>query len=273
VLAHTVKNERLKLWAENELNGYEPNDDGIPKYRRIDAPAKGFFVGAFGSQINNQPIPPAMLEKRHRRYAQAVVLFQPIASYEDLDGDSNFVIAWPANLIVMYQAKFFQDYALNRAWQEIPSSVLAGLIDTIKTRVLRFALELKDDLGSVSDNVNELPEKKVDQHVVTYIFGGTNVIASRDFTQIESIEIKQGDWTTLAEALERLGLQNFLISELKSALDDDSSDTTKPGLGQRTAAWLKELGEKSGTLALSIGADIVKKEATKWILGYLGLPI
>jgi AbiTii len=239
VLAHTLGNDRLKVWAENELNGYDSDDAGIPEYRRTPAPAKGFFVGGFGSQINSQPIPPAILQERHRHFAESAILYQPIASYEGVDGASRFVLEWPANLTVLYQGAFFEGrYALNRAWQEVPGSVLVGLIDTIRTRVLRFALELKDDLGSVSDNLTELPKEKVDQHVVTYIFGGTNVIGSRDFTQIDSIEIREGDWTALAQALDGLGVQNPAISELKSALDHDSRDETAPtrGLGRRQQA-------------------------------------
>ena len=68
-----------------------------------------------------------------------------------------------------------------------------------------------------------------------------------------------------------LGVNSSGISELKSALDYDSSAMTKPGLGHRTTAWLKELGRKSGNLALGVGVEVAKKEATKWILGYLGL--
>jgi hypothetical protein len=272
VLAHALKNERLKVWAESELNGY--TDDEVPEYRHTVAPAKGLFVGAFGAQINSQPIPPAMLQERHRHFAESVELRQPIASYENAAAGSQFQLDWPANLILIYQADFFQgQYTLNRAWQEIPGSVLVGLIDTIKTRVLRLALELKEDLGSSSENLNELPKEKVDQQVVTYIFGGTNVIASRDFTQIESIEITQGDWSTLVKALNRVGVTDSAITELKAVLDDDSRDKTepKPGLGKRTAAWLKGLGKTSGQVALNVGVEVIKKEATKWILGYLGL--
>ena len=274
VLAHALRNDRLKVWAENELNGYAPTDDGIPEYRKTAAPAKGIFMGGFGAQINDQPIPPALLQERHRHFAESAVLRQPIASYENVEAGSRLVLEWPANLTVLYQADFFDgDYALNRAWQEIPGSVFVGLIDTIKTRVLRFALELKDDVGSVGKNLNELPKEKVDQQVVTYIFGGTNVIASRDFTQIDSIEMKQGDWSALATALNRLGVRDPAISELKAALDEDSKDATMPapGLGSRTASWLKALGKKSSEVALSVGVEVVKKEATKWILGYLGL--
>jgi hypothetical protein len=270
VLSHTLKNERLKAWAENELNGYDGEDEP-PEYRRTGAPAIGLFFGPFGSQINDQPIAPAMLREEHRRFAEWVVLLQPIASYEIADATkSRFSVAWPANLTLLYERTFFEGYALNRAWQEIPRSVFLGLIDTIRTRVLRFALELKDDLGSVSENLDELPKEKIDQNVSINIFGGTNVIASRDFTQIDRIEITKGDWTALAEALfKRLGVEASAVAELKSALDDDSKETA-PGLGQRTLGWLKQLGSKVGPAALSVGVEVAKKEATKWISEYLG---
>jgi hypothetical protein len=271
VLSHTLKNDRLKAWAENELNGYEGNADGVPEYRKTAAAAKGFFIGPLGARINDQPIPPAMLQEQHRRFAESAVLFQPIAAYENIRGDSRLVIEWPANLTILYQAAFFEgDYALNRAWQEIPASVVVGLIDTIKTRVLRFALELKGELGLVSDDLNELPKDKIDQQVTTYIFGGHNVIASKDFTQINNIEINKGDWAALAEALNSLGVRTSAISELKSILDHDSKDATTPGLGKRTTDWLKQLGKKSGVIAVSIGVEVAKKAVTNWILQYLG---
>jgi hypothetical protein len=148
VLAHTLKNDRLKEWAENELNGYQSDDDGVPDYRKTSAPAKGLFLGPFGAEIRNQPIPSAMLKPEHRRLAESAVLFQPIASYENVGDGHRFMIEWPANLTGLYQATFFEgSYALNRAWQEIPGSVFAGLMDTVRTRVLRFAQELRDELG------------------------------------------------------------------------------------------------------------------------------
>jgi hypothetical protein len=273
VLAHTLKNDRLKVWAENELNGYTESD--VPEYRGTPAQAKGLFVGPFGAVIKDQPIPPAMLQKEHRIFAESVELRQPIASYEmsDPGSGSRFMFEWPANLTILYEHSFFQGYALNRAWQGIPGSVLAGLVDTIKTRVLRFALELKDELGSVSENFDQLPKEKVDQHVVAYIFGGTNVIASSDFAQIQNLQVTQGDWNALAKALNAVGVQDSAISELKTAIKHDSSEESaeSPSLGRRTAAWLKDLGEKSGQLALNVGVEVIKKEATKWILDYLGL--
>jgi len=215
-----------------------------------------------------------MLKLQHRHFAESVVLWQPIASYENVGVDSCLKLEWPANLTGLYQAAFFEGTrALNRAWQEVPGSVFVGLIDTIRTRVLRFALELRDDLGLAGGDLDEVPKGKIDQSVITYIFGGTNVIASKDFTQINTIRIDKGDWAALADALnKRLGVETSAISELKSAIDRDSKDSPTPGvgLGKRTTDWLKQLGKKSGAMALGIGMEVMKKEATNWILQFLG---
>ena len=103
----------------------------------------------------------------------------------------------------------------------------------MKTRVLRFALELRDDLG-VSGDLSTLPSGKVDQIVITNIYGGNNIIASKDFTQIGTIEIATGDWHALAKALNKtLGVPQSAVSELRKSLDEDAKETPPPSLGKR----------------------------------------
>jgi hypothetical protein len=46
----------------------------------------------------------------------------------------------------LYQRKIIEGYGLASAWQEIPKSIFPALIDTIRNRILKFALGLKDDL-------------------------------------------------------------------------------------------------------------------------------
>jgi hypothetical protein len=47
VLAHELKDERLKGWANQELNGYS-SSEGLPEYRIIHTGANGYFAGSFG---------------------------------------------------------------------------------------------------------------------------------------------------------------------------------------------------------------------------------
>jgi hypothetical protein len=186
ILGYQLKNDRLKGWVEQEINGYNATDD-IPEYRVIGAIAKGQFVGTFGRSITEQPLPAGVLQEKHRHFALTATLRQPIAAYDIHRGrgkdDGNiqgkdgatkqrFVIEWPPDLTVAYQSKFIQDFTLIRAWQEIGNSVFLSLIDTTRNRVLRFALDLQAELGLVSDDPAAVSQEKVDQYVNTYIFGG-----------------------------------------------------------------------------------------------------
>jgi hypothetical protein len=80
VLAHQLKNQQLRVWAQRELDGYS-RDDSLPEYRKTDASAKGMFAGPMGSSLKNQPLPPIVLEPKHRSFAEKIELRQPIASY------------------------------------------------------------------------------------------------------------------------------------------------------------------------------------------------
>jgi hypothetical protein len=280
VLAHQLKNDRLRSWIENELNGYATSDAELPKYRKIYTPAKGLFIGSFGRMLNDQPLQSSIMEHQHRHFATTARLTQPIISYEGTkDGSKgNYAIPWPQDLTVKYQQKFLKDsdFVLNRAWQEIPASIFPSIIDTVRTRVLQFALELRDELGLVDDNVSALPQAKVDRSVTTYIFGGTNVIAgtAHGFTQIGAVNVEIGDIAGLTHALRNLGVPESDVAELKTALETDGEEIpadTEPTLGRRTAVWLKRLGSKLASEGTQIAVDTAKAEAMRLISQYLGL--
>ena len=81
VLSYQLKNERLKAWAEKELDGYA-DDDALPDYRVTNTFSKGVFFGAFGSKIENQPIPTLMLKEHHRALVEKAYFRSPIASFQ-----------------------------------------------------------------------------------------------------------------------------------------------------------------------------------------------
>src|SRR5216684_2213478 len=150
VLAHQLKNDRLKAWANQELNGYE-SADGLPEYRVIGAPAIGDFSGRFQSALQNWPIPPALLEEKHRDFAQKVYLVQAISVYEDValrSDDGTIQYDWPPNLVLYYQnrIKFNQPMVLNYARQTVSKHSVIELVDTIRNRTLNMALEFQAEL-------------------------------------------------------------------------------------------------------------------------------
>ena len=272
VLAYELDNDALKLWVDSELNGYSSPDD-LPEYRRINITAKGLFIGPMAHSIPNQPLASHVLSDEHRPWAERANLTQPVASYEQFLGErtdrgGNLKIEWPATLTTIYQTKFFDHYVLNRAWQEIPLSAAIGVVDIVRNKALKFALELQKALGPVKDDVAALPREKVDQIVSNYIFGSNVVIAghAHNFTQTH---IAEGDKTSLLAALSTLGVSDINSAELLEAVREDRREDSKATtLGDRT---LKAIG-KLATSGAKVGVEIAKPVLTSMLTQYLGLP-
>ncbi|MHA1190039.1 MAG: AbiTii domain-containing protein, partial [Alphaproteobacteria bacterium] len=52
----------MEEWIKHESEGY-PSTTNVPEYRKIDISYSATFSGAFGSGIQNAPIPPFLIEK------------------------------------------------------------------------------------------------------------------------------------------------------------------------------------------------------------------
>ena len=273
VLAFDLKNDKLKNWVEQELNGYNDSAD-IPSYRTANLFSKGNFSGPFNAWIPSRPLPLATLDKKHRDLLAPTHFTQPIAAYETTkkDNEGSFVINWPPDLIVRYQEKFIAGYALTQAWQEIPEGLFRSIIDTVRSRVLRFALEIRQELGVVDDEPQKIPEAKIDAAVTNFIFGGNNVINSQvdQLSQQRNTTIVAGDFGALAKALKAIGVADSDIAELKEATAQDANNES-PGLGKKTTSWLTNLVAKMGgagwKIGTAAGVEIVKEMVMKYLGG------
>jgi hypothetical protein len=120
--------------------------------------------------------------------------------------------------------------------------------------LLRFALEIKEELGEVSNDPKDIAPATVEKAVTNYIFGGHNVIAgtAQNFSQIGSIQISQGDLVAFADALKTLGIGREGVEEATEALVADGKPSER-SLGERATEWLKSVGSKLGDAGLKIG--------------------
>lgn len=251
VLAATLKNDKLKEWVERELNGYG-QDDLMPEYRIVPIVARGQFQGMGGAKIKSVALPSGTLDEIHRSWATTTYLRAPIAAYSHLvekrDGGVTPHIPWPADLVVRYQQKFIRGYILVAAWQDIPLSAIVSLIDTIRNRVLSFALEIKGVLDSAADNPAAVPTEQVNQHVTNIIYGGNNVIAgaAHHFSQATTVNVQRGDIEGLVSTLQSIGLPDAEIDGLKLAIKEDEESGAAEGVGPKSSSWLARTLAKVG---------------------------
>jgi AbiTii len=276
VLAHQLKNDRLKAWANQELNGYE-SADGLPEYRIVGAHAIGDFSGRFQSGLKNWTIPPAVLEEKHRDFARTVYLVQAIGVYEDVarkaDNEGAIQFDWPANLTLYYQQriKFNQPMALNHARQIVAKHSIIELVDTIRNRTLNMALELQSELGEQDlKKITPADKEQVDRTITTIIYGGTNVFAS-DQSQVNANISQQiinvGNREELDSVLKRSGLSNEDLAELSEAEKEDGPQK----MGTGVMGWIKKTAPKVLAGGVKIGTEVGQKLLTEWLKQYCGI--
>ena len=225
--------------------------------------------------MRGKPLPLGALDQKYRDFLEPTHFAEGIAAYDININSKKGVLAipWRPDLIAINQTKFYAGWVLSSAWQEIPISLFPSIIDTVKSRILRFALEIREALGVVDDEPKKLPPAKVEAAVNTFIFGGNNVINSQvaqPLSQQGDTTIIQGDFGSLSKALEALGIGENDIADLKKATDHDYAQK-EPGLGKKTNAWLKKLGVKMGgagwTVGTAAGVEIVKELIMKYLGG------
>jgi len=179
VLAHQLKNERLRIWANEELNGYR-SIETLPEYRTLSAPATGLFVGPGWARFQ-QGIPSVALEEKHRQFAETVYVMQPVGTLEDTlrsGKESSLSFPWDDNLVLFYRTKLTSRWHLWSAHQIVPKSSLAGIIDAVRNGVLNMALDIQSEIGGGDEGLKEItPEmsKKVDETIVNNISAGTSM--------------------------------------------------------------------------------------------------
>jgi hypothetical protein len=205
---------------------------------------------------------------------EKVNLHQPAASYDGRPNKSNDgMLPWSQSLVNRYSRKIFEegDPALLRAWQEIPGSILVALLEQVRTRVLRFALDLKDNLPPEAENASGLPAAQVDRTVVNIFYGGNNLIATNaaQVSQVVQQSVTQNDLPALIHAMQELGVTQAGIDELQKAVGHGDQETK----ADKAKRWAAEVGKYIGKEGVKVGVEVAKRTALHWLSQYLGFPL
>lgn len=278
ILGHRLKNQRLIDWATQELNGYCSND-ALPTYRVLNVGAKGYFSGPFGAAISNLPIPSHLMEEDHRHFATTVYLNDPVSTYEELmrSDEGGFRIEWPGDLILLYQKKIRTQNGchLAQAWQDVGKSAFAQLLDVVRNRTLKLALEIRSSIGNKDetlDNVSPQAAAMIEHSVTNNIYGGVNVIASGHSSVSSTVKqnfttISAGNREELDNVLRQAGISETSLSDLSRAIKEDGSMK----MGSRVHAWIKENAAKTLIGGIKLGTSAAIPVLTEYLKQYFGV--
>jgi AbiTii len=277
-LAKQLNNEKLASWALSELNGYKSKNE-IPDYRVLGARVLGHFFGPFGSSLKNASIPSYIVEKEHIDFLFNSKLTDPVAELENLaSGDSSQPLEshWPADIVAYYQRKqIYKGVTLADAWRSLSKPSLRGVLDTIRTRILEFALNIEDELGikkgdmKTEVEVDSSTTDKVTQIFNSTINGGNVSMGNLGPTDQRSVMIHPGDLSGLKHFLKEQGVTDELLVELDQALEKDSESVSQPG--PATSSWLSRVMFMIHRGGLSVASNSAGSLIASAIMQYLGM--
>lgn len=182
LLASRLESEELKVWINCELSGYSNNDE-LPEYRKLKVNSKGHFSGAFGSGLRNADIPLSSVPEQLRESLGSHHLKESVAALEALaqSSSSNLQVPWNPDLVAYLGENIYQNMNCMQAWKVISTASIIAMVDTVRTRVLNFSLEIEAQNPSAGEsalNSNPVPTEKVHQIFNTYITGTVQNLTS-----------------------------------------------------------------------------------------------
>lgn len=276
VLAARLDQEEFRQWAEHELNGYD-GGARLPDYRVLKAIPKGNFLGFDGTQFRSAQIPSLALPEGIQETVGVVHLRDPISSLEELARSKEDVleVPWPADLVALVGRRMFRNMNCLGAWEEIPRGAIVAVVEAVRNRTLKLTLEVESELGEEAGGMADfrsVEPDRVGQMVQNIIYGNVGNIAahSKDVRQEATLLVRVNDLESLKEYLSGLGVGSSDLEELESALEEDSGDSLRRGIGKQTSEWLGKMIAKASSGALKIGVNVASNLLTNAILQYLG---
>lgn len=277
VLASRLKNDELKLWSQRELDGYFGDED-VPVYRQIVGQGCGHFSGPFGSGIRNAPIADSLIPKKIRDQLIRIRMRESVAAIEHLlssSTDKTLQYEWPGDAARIFGAEIYENQILVQGWTKVPLSFCAGILSTVRNRILNFALEIEaqnPDAGEAEPNSTPIPADQVSQIVHNYIYGNVGNFASgQNFQQSSTAIISQGDLQALESALEQHGVSKSDLTAMKSALAREPEPKGEI-FGPRVATWIGKMVAKAAEGTWKIGTNVAATLLTAYLKQYYGLP-
>lgn len=238
VLAHQLKNAKLKEWVYNESNGYKSGTD-IPTYRIIPSIVKGNLIQGDAKYTNIQ-LSIFGIKDKFEIDLNEIKLGNSIAALENmLSKENDLSILVPTALYNAISENYGAHYtSIISARQVVSLNSVEGVISSIKFKLLQFMLDIADKVGE-GDNIDILKKKNIIDTLFEKNLGGGNtyniITGSNNIQAVSSGDnnqtlIAKGD--NITQTLEKDDVEKIkgFLSNLKRDLvdsevnDDDLED-------------------------------------------------
>ncbi len=175
-LGGQIHSRALRDWATLELKGYLDDENELPTYRRVVAPlmVDGSDPAKIvrGQQISSGQLPDFVQEQ----VSENLEVRQSVGELEDLirttraDGDTVVKLSPPdsADIVRLMNIEMAKNYsAIHRLYWQVHISVLAGVLDSVRVKLVELVAELR----AGQDNSDDLDGDRADA-AVNFVING-----------------------------------------------------------------------------------------------------
>ncbi|WFU28355.1 hypothetical protein QA649_19695 [Bradyrhizobium sp. CB1717] len=224
-LASRLGSDVLEDWVRFELDGYADETE-VPPYRILTVHYTASFIGAFGSQMKNAPVPAYVIQECAGAHwltiseRQSVPAIENLLSRVDESGGQLHIDA--SNLILLLQGKMYPGMNCVSVHGKISSPSVVALLAAVRSRILELTIQLEKSApiaatitsGKAADNQASEGASNVTNITNQIVYGNLTSVSNSGHTSVvDSSTNKQIDFS-----------ENKLISEVHQALADSGVD-------------------------------------------------
>ncbi len=258
VLMHTLGHAELAEWVNDELSGY-PKDKPVPPYRIVGGRVAGNIQNMVMIQANVN-LPTLHLPKKLRDWLENHELREAMSVLEEMSqSKAGTSLHMPLSPEIGAQIdKGMDGYWVQKCWVEMQPLQIKNGITQVRSRLLDFALNLRDKIGGVEEKevkeVAQMNDVPAMFHGAVFGDNAVVVIGNHNQTKISNV-VKKGDFESLAALLKMGKVEEVDIIELKEAIAADG-EPKQGQYGERVKTWVGKMTGKAidGSWTIGIGA-------------------
>jgi len=273
VLLHQIGKKELAEWVNQELNGYTDRET-VPDYRKLPAQVLANASNA-AWRVSSHPIPTMHLPEEMRTNFETAYFQNSLAVLEEFAKEESGHIAGPIPMECngLLSQGLGNNFKVERAWCQTSTHDVKGILTQVRSRLLDFILELRDQMGDISDD-DDLKKKAASVDAAglfnNAIFGSnTTIVVGHHNSQLVHNN-SENDLAGLLQNLRSAGIPADEIDQLRHAVEADQTSIGKPSFDGQTGSWFTRLLGKAAKGGLGVGVDVVSGTVAKLLTGYIG---
>ena len=246
ILADQLGSPELSDWVKSELDGYR--GDGVPEYRLLHLPVYGEFPVPMQGRTETIDI-SSHLPQQLRDTVQELAIADQIAVLEARlasgETESHREITKEFTDILRQAVKMSNGAELRSAHQRLPHVFLAGVLDSVKNRLLDFILDLQK-MNATPEALNDgsVATEAIRNSFITNIYGDDNTVAIGENVSQTVTTVHKGNVESLIEYLRAHNINEEDLSELSSAVASEPQ-SRGTGFGPKVAGWIGNMVGKA----------------------------